>query len=112
MRGFIRGFALLAVCLSLSLVACGGEDDVSSTASALEEAAAVDSIAALEAAAAAAGPECRIACSPCEFGQPCNQVCHLQGQCHGAVGTCLFVEDCVDGFSWNDNACKCLPDRP
>ena len=50
---------------------------------------------------------CQTICKQCAPNQVCTQVCELVGNCGSS---CTVLALCIQGYHWDDNACRCLSD--
>ena len=56
---------------------------------------------------AASSSSCHYKCNKCPPNQVCALYCTLQGKCE----SCQVLMLCIQGYHFDQNSCRCLPDQ-
>src|SRR5512143_3056390 len=54
---------------------------------------------------------CQPHCKPCTGHQVCTMLCTYSDHCPTQHGCTEFMA-CIQGYTWNADACTCLPTKP
>jgi hypothetical protein len=95
---------------AIAAFACTDSGSVPTASEPAAEAPAVESLPFLADAIPASALQCTYKCIDClpPNAPACEWLCVYIGKCESR---CTGFEVCSSGFEWNENACRCLPDR-